>query len=65
MENKTLITENPQHDAKLPVGSSDLSDDEMNGSSEICEPEGCLFCDMDGHWKNGWHTIGCPNGMMS
>lgn len=65
MDNKILINENPQHDAKLPVGSSALSDEEMNGTSEICEPEKCLYCNMDGPLKNGLHVIGCPSGMLS
>jgi len=65
METNVNNTTEPQHDAKLPVGSSALSDDEMDGSSEICEPERCLYCDMDGPWRNGLHVIGCPNGMLS
>lgn len=44
---------------------SALSDDEMDGSSEICEPESCLYCALDGPWRNGMHVIGCPNGMLS
>lgn len=52
-------------DGKPPVGSSALSDDEMDGTTEICEPERCLYCDMDGSWRNGFHVIGCPNGMLS
>jgi hypothetical protein len=66
METKLDNTTEPQHDAKLPVGSSasfEPSDEWVNG--ELCEPEGCEFCDMDGSWKNGFHLIGCPNGMMS
>lgn len=51
--------------AKLPVGGSVLSDDEMNGTTGICEPERCLYCDMDGPWRNGLHVIGCPSGMLS
>lgn len=64
-KNTTMVGDENGNSDLGDVGSITLSDDEMDGSTELCEPERCEYCDMDGHWKNGFHLIGCPNGMMS